>query len=183
MRVTCANCNTTIDRAPSQLKRGRGRAFCSRSCATKINNSLSPKRKKTTLCVDCQAPVSRVGGRCRSCLIAHNNHLSGQTTKKLTLAEYWAKASVSGKHPSWKNSHIRALNRAWNRDLTELPCAVCGYAHHVELCHIKPLSAFPPTATVGEVNARENVIQLCRNHHWELDNGLLSLSNGHGRRP
>jgi 5-methylcytosine-specific restriction endonuclease McrA len=83
--------------------------------------------------------------------------------------------SLAGKHPSWLNSNIRNLNRTWNKELTKLPCPVCGYAIHVELCHKIPISKFPKTATLGEVNHPSNIIQLCRNHHWEFDHGILEL--------
>lgn len=55
-------------------------------------------------------------------------------------------------------------------------CNNCGYNKHVELCHIKPITSFDPSATIREVNALSNVVQLCPNCHWEFDNGLLNLN-------
>lgn len=55
-------------------------------------------------------------------------------------------------------------------------CAVCGYTHHVQICHIIPVSKFPKTATVREVNDSSNLIALCPNHHWEFDHGILKLN-------
>lgn len=59
--------------------------------------------------------------------------------------------------------------------MINLPCAYCGYSLHVELCHIKPISSFPDSALLSEVNSRKNNIQLCRNCHWELDNSILKI--------
>jgi predicted restriction endonuclease len=55
----------------------------------------------------------------------------------------------------------------------EKVCAICGYSNHVELCHIKSIAHFSETAALEEINSLSNLIYLCPNHHWELDNGLL----------
>lgn len=75
-----------------------------------------------------------------------------------------------GKHNSWVNVPIRGLARDWLRHLKELPCAKCGYSLHVELAHIKQISSYSDDTKISEVNAEENVIQLCPNCHWEFDN-------------
>ena len=54
-------------------------------------------------------------------------------------------------------------------------CKICGYTHHVEVAHIKPVSDFPETATIREINSIDNLIGLCPNHHWEYDNGILEI--------
>ena len=98
--------------------------------------------------------------------------------KELTLEEYWNKKSLSNLHSSSKSVHIRALARNNFKDLTKKPCANCGYDKHVELCHIKPISSYPETAKISEVNSEKNLIQLCPNCHWELDNGYIVLPEG-----
>lgn len=102
------------------------------------------------------------------------------TTEKLkttTIGEFREIRKAKGEHPSWMHSNIRNLNRSWNKDLTNRPCANCGYSKHVELCHIKAVASFDDNAFIGEVNHPNNIIQLCPNCHWELDNGLLKLTN------
>ena len=47
-------------------------------------------------------------------------------------------------------------------------------------CHIKPLADFPDMATTAEINHPDNLLWLCRNHHWEFDHGLLVLDK-HGK--
>lgn len=61
-------------------------------------------------------------------------------------------------------------------------CVECGYTKHVELCHKKPIHAFPLTATLSEINAIDNLVFLCPNHHWELDQ-QQGQSFGFGARP
>ncbi|MDX5461275.1 HNH endonuclease [Micromonospora tulbaghiae] len=52
-------------------------------------------------------------------------------------------------------------------------CAACGYDLHVDICHIRDVADFPPTATVAEVNARNNLVALDKRCHWEFDHGYL----------
>jgi hypothetical protein len=65
------------------------------------------------------------------------------------------------------------MNREWNAEMTQKPCFVCGYKNHVQLCHIKPITTFPESAILGEVNHPSNIVPLCSNHHWELNYELL----------
>ena len=54
-------------------------------------------------------------------------------------------------------------------------CAICGYDRHVEVCHIKSIADFSDNALLSEINSKANLVYLCPNHHWELDNGFLTL--------
>lgn len=90
----------------------------------------------------------------------------------MTLDDFRKRDSV--KHPAWKDAQIREMARRLHRHLLKLPCANCGYAKHVELAHTPPLSSYAGTTTVAEANRR--VVQLCRNCHWELDHGILSMA-------
>ncbi len=110
---------------------------------------------------------------CISCIKI--DKLTGKKFKDLTIKDYTNKVSVKGKHKSWTGSHIRLFNKSWNRHLINLPCAICKYDKHVELAHIKPVSSFSGDAKLSEVNDIKNIIQLCRNCHWEFDNGHIEL--------
>ena len=146
--------------------------FCSRSCTAKENNKI-PKRKLSKKCSRCDSIVRNY--RSTLCETHYQIHLSKQKEALLnsTVLDYTSRDCLKNLHPSSKFAHIRGLNRSWNKDKTKLPCHVCGYSKHVELAHIKPISSFPANATLREVNSPDNVIQLCPNCHWELDNGLL----------
>lgn len=108
-------------------------------------------------------------GYCPEC---KNNFVS---CKNRTLGEYKQKLSVKNKHPSWMFSHIRIFNRNWNKHLTKLPCQKCGYTLHIELAHIRPISDFPDSATLAEINQESNILALCPNHHWEFDNSFIKI--------
>lgn len=149
--------------------------FCSRSCNAKYHNTRVPKRKlMVKLCTKCNSKIDRrsyleQSKLCGQCRYAEN-------IKNRTLAEYYSLGSIKNKHPSWRNAHIRVLNRSWNRDLTKLPCAICKYSKHVELAHIKSITSFTIDTKLSIVNSKSNVIQLCRNCHWELDHNMLDIS-------
>lgn len=157
---SCLNCN--IETANPK--------FCSKSCAVSYNNKIQPKRNPIPRICSCGKdfiPKFKSSRRlCDSCQELRANSIK---YKEMTLVEYNTKMSVEGKHPSWKNSHIRLFNRQWNKSLTKLPCSKCGYNKHVELCHIKAITSFSDTATLGEINSPENNKVLCPNCHWEFD--------------
>ena len=141
--------------------------FCSKSCAAKFNNKKFPKRKLAKICTKCENLVK--SHRHTLCSI-HFEEYRERFKNDKTLKEYREKASVSGKHPSWINAHVRGFARSWLKHLTDRPCAKCGYELHVELAHIKGLSEFDENTLLSEVNSENNVIQLCPNCHWEFDN-------------
>lgn len=45
---------------------------------------------------------------------------------------------------------------------------------HFDVCHIKPIGSFDDDTLVAEINDLTNLVPLCKNHHWEMDHGLLS---------
>ena len=141
--------------------------FCSRSCAAKYTNSTSPKRKLTRTCAECDNLV--MSHRHNHCEY-HWNEIKRGKYKRKTLGEYRNLPSVSGKHPSWVNAHIRQFARSWLKHLTEEPCRRCGYNKHVELAHIKGITEFSDDALLSEGNSEDNVLPLCPNCHWEFDN-------------
>ena len=147
--------------------------YCSRSCAAQHTNILYPKKKTKKKCIVCNDSVkSYRHSRCEK----HHLEYQEQKYQNRTVGEYRNMLSLKGKHPSWAHSHIRLFNRSWNKDLIQLPCAKCGYSKHVELCHIKDVASFSDDALLKDINSKENVIQLCRNCHWELNNNLISMS-------
>lgn len=131
-----------------------------------------PRQSKPRQCKSCNEYFTYSKYRSVFCL---NCVKDQEYYENLTLGEYRNRSSVKHKHPSWANSHIRLFCRSWNQHLRELPCQVCGYENHVELAHIKPISEFEDNAKLQTVNSSDNLLVLCRNHHWEFDHGMLSL--------
>lgn len=149
--------------------------FCSRSCAAKINNK-TPKRTKIQRFCSCGKPTKN--SNTILCEQHYQKMMMNRTEyiMNLTLADYTKRDCIKNLHPSSRFAHIRGLNRSWNKDLTLLPCFICGYSKHVELAHIKPISSFSEQSLLKDINSKNNVVQLCPNCHWEFDNGLVSLA-------
>lgn len=179
LQVYCKACNIAFKKTISEIERHPNN-FCSRSCSATFNNKgRQHNLPKTRMCNKCNIEFKRTGNQsttiCNNCSNAYINLTN--SIKKKFIGTYQESASVKNKHPSWKNSHVRALNRSWNSDLIKSGCLICGYTKHVELAHIKPITSFPNTATLGEVNAASNNLPLCRNCHWEFDHDLLDENN------
>jgi hypothetical protein len=154
--------------------------FCSRSCAASITGSTHPKRvhhRTPQTCADCGEIYYRSKSHaatriCQTCLAFQRNN---RAHRGLKLGALMKTPSLKGKHPSWRSAHIRILNRLWNASMLKLSCTKCEYSIHVELAHIRDITSFPDSATLGEINEPSNVVQLCRNCHWEFDHGLCSI--------
>jgi len=157
-RVTetyCKGCKNKFEKSyNSQL-------YCLRSCYKKHTGMDE--------CPNCTGMKRNTSKQCFKCLTSSKLTLSFSTT----LQELHDRKSVKDKHVSWKNVGVRQHARTWHKDLVNTPCMNCPYDKHTEFCHVIPVSSFPPTATLGEVNNRNNIKILCPNCHWELDNGLL----------
>lgn len=143
--------------------------FCSRSCSSSYNNSVSPKRaRKVYPCSDCGKPLPRPRQvRCNDCSLS-SIRISVDSS---TLKDLREKYSTSEYH-----AKIRGNSRSvYKRTGKPYQCQVCSYSTHVDICHIKDVRDFPQTATLSEVNDASNLVALCKNHHWEFDNGHLTL--------
>ncbi len=147
--------------------------FCTRSHAAKFNNTIKPKRTVEGRCSDCATPCTRSRKRCLACHAAWMKAKSISKWDGETLASMRGQgnANFGGRYP-----YIRALARKkYLASGLPLECFQCSYDYHVDVCHIVDLKAFPQSATVAEVNDLNNLVALCRNHHWEFDTGELVL--------
>lgn len=139
--------------------------FCSRSCASSYNNTHHPKRRKKVFsrCVMCNIQILPRRKYC-------NEHRPKTVYEKgQTVGELRKSRSYQA------HSRIRDLSR---RDYVhyglERKCFICGYDKHIEIHHIIPIEKFDDSCLVSEVNAITNLVALCPNHHWEMDNGFIS---------
>jgi 5-methylcytosine-specific restriction endonuclease McrA len=147
--------------------------FCCRSCSAKETNKMGKRPLIEKNCKFCSKPVGRVSHEDRRKVCQSCKDLRHPPSSQTTLAELHSRLSVFGKHPSWKNASVRENNRRSNSAKRAGGCKICGYTKHVELCHVVPISEFPLSATLAEVNHPSNIIPLCPNHHWEFDHASL----------
>lgn len=142
--------------------------FCSNDHANKARrNRNASGLTPCAVCPSCggRRSDSRKDSLCRSC----KKGIESARIAALTLAELRSSLSISQYH---------AKIRGWARAAYTGPmqCLSCGYSLHVDVCHVRDVSDFPKASTIGEVNAPENLVALCKNHHWEFDNGHLAVS-------
>lgn len=166
--MKCSNCKKTINKIKSQSKRSKsGNLFCSRSCSAIFNNKANPKRKNSNFCVKCNTSIRSDGKYCSTCYKNHH-YLEDKTLKEATLhrndANRYCNIRKGARKKYMKSDAIKS-------------CAVCDYSKHIEICHIKDISKFSLDSTIGEVNSLDNLVALCRNHHWEMDHNCLSKEN------
>jgi len=143
--------------------------FCCRKCAAISNNSLFPKRRPTGACKECSSPISSSRVFCKTCYQSQKKNLD-----VVPIEEAFSQRAYQ------RSSRIRDLARNVARKAGILSsCAKCGYDKHVETCHIHPISEFPLSSTIGEVNSLLNLVGLCPNCHWELDAGFFKVRKTH----
>jgi hypothetical protein len=86
----------------------------------------------------------------------------------VTLAELRLAAGAANRYHAKLRGYSRRAYKGPNS------CAVCQYEIHIEIAHIVSAKDFDPNTKLSVVNSSDNLVALCRNHHWELDNGFLT---------
>lgn len=156
----CLECGGPIQAKPGvKLAYTKRQKFCGQSCNTKHQNRIAPKRKRTPrTCGSCGVAFDSKNPRklCPACREAYFNRLASKT-----------KAEVTGREI---RNHAISVVRGHKKQ-----CRKCNYDLFVDICHIRPVSDFPESATVAEINDTANLIKLCPNCHHELDAGLISV--------
>ena len=152
----------------------RAKKFCNHSCAAKYNNL---KIKKHRYCMICEVEIkSKKAKYCDKC----RNNRKKLKNKNLGFNNIGSrtKGDVFKNSTSWQIARNAICKNArqtyWNHN-KEKVCKICGYIHHIEVCHIKPVSEFSDDALISEINNINNLIGLCPNHHWEFDNSILTI--------
>lgn len=178
----CLQCG---NRFASYKHNGKWGKFCNTACSRKYQSEnvkpdkeirIKLSRKKfddkrvRSICKECGAGLKGYQvDLCKNCRKSKTMSL----TDSKTIGEMYRNGY--GRH-AYQNVRNHAQRRADFFGM-EKKCPACGYTIHVELCHIKSIGSFPKSATLGEVNKRENLVYLCPTHHWEFDNGILDLTH------
>lgn len=148
--------------------------FCSRSCAAKYNNRKFPKRSpepqnKCSVCDKYTRSHKRTFNGSTLCQQCYRK-TKVDLYQSMTLQESIDKSmEYAAKH---KFQHVRAAAHRFCKlhNITTKTCQKCGYDKHAELCHKKSIASFDPSTPLSEINSTENIVFLCPNCHWELDN-------------
>jgi hypothetical protein len=169
--ITCANCSkefmgTTRETRPSK--------YCSKKCANEAKVGIAsrplPRIRKgeKRICPRCDKnEIFNMETSCPKCKFeALFDNRAKDDYEKVTIADLKARYSITSFHAKVRG-HARSI---FKRNRRKMICSKCGYTDHVDVCHIKDVKDFAPTASIAEVNDISNLTALCRNHHWEFDN-------------
>lgn len=149
--ILCPNCHWLIEHPDCKKSTvSEYRSYKRKTIPTRIKDKL--------ICSICNRYTSRKELICNRCRLLESENIMIKD------------CLYSGSN---KYTYIRERARTKYEDILD-KCTKCGYEHHVEVCHIKPISDFEDTDTVGMVNSIDNIIFLCPNCHWELDHDILS---------
>ena len=154
----CEQCRKPV--AHKQDKRCK-HVFCSSSCAASYNNARKPKRAPQHKCKICGGAINcrrRYCEECRSKRTSTHNKTYGELCK----------------YSYQKNSRIREdARRVYTEAQLPRQCIVCGYAKYFEVCHVVDISTFTADTLVSTINRLDNLVPLCKNHHWEFDHDQM----------
>lgn len=160
----CKTCTKLVARTSSNV---RGNVFCSKSCAAIHNNKVYPKKSNPTFCVDCGKKVRHnITTRCQKCHINSQYFIENMTLEQATI-----KVKDNNRYTKIRQN----ARRKYLQSNRPKECEHCGYSNHFEICHIKDISEYSKDTLVSDINNLNNLIALCPNHHWELDNNLIKV--------
>jgi len=137
--------------------------FCSRSCAIRVHNQAR-KREPVGRCVVCAAAIAR---RRKYCW-AHSPTRAIDRTRPI-------ETFVDNSRTRSRLNRLRTDARRVFHAACPSCCQNCGYDKHIEVCHRRAITSFPPDTPIAVVNSLDNLVGLCPNCHWEFDHGLLQL--------
>lgn len=96
----------------------------------------------------------------------------GKPIDECTKGEIRALAKTFQYYQIYINRHARKIYELSGKSKK---CEICGYNLHTEICHIKDVKDFSSEALISEINNIDNLVALCRNHHWEFDHNYIEL--------
>ena len=160
VELNCIECNILFKRSKCYVINDTNH-FCSRSCSAKWNNRVSQKRYKTKKCIYCDTLINKDRKYC-------SNH---SPNRDMSIEE------MLNDHTYKSNAYTSIRSRARYSCKNRIQeCNNCGWDKHVQCCHIKPIKSFTRDTLVSVVNEPSNLILLCPNCHWLLDNNQLNIS-------
>lgn len=134
--------------------------YCSRSCAASCINHQKARRLRTNKCRTCDKLILSNRKYCSDCP-SYNKILEDITLKEAIYLKH---------HRTCAYGLVRARAKIIVRNLNWKSCKLCGYDKHIEIAHIKSISSFSLDTKLSIINSIDNLIPLCPNCHWELDN-------------
>jgi hypothetical protein len=185
----CKECGKRIEvRENERPSFAKKRTFCNHSCAAKYNLRNREYKPRVTECERCGKNVTLKKGAvykrkyCDTCLPVvvgektSNRFPNARVRKRdipnLTKDELLKLAGNPYKFKLYVTWHAKKVySKAYpNRSR----CLLCEF-EHMQVCHIKDVANFDGNILIRVINSLSNLIGLCPNHHWALDNHKLRV--------
>jgi hypothetical protein len=188
----CLNCQKELTSPSGRSFDLKRKKYCNHACfATHSNkNRVRVKKRKSVKCGSCDVVMSlqmasdkmfcsrRCAGkgfmRARPDLhvVAPKNSMVRDPT--LTKGRLFDPCRTWQAARSLIQKQARRILRESGKQKS---CLVCGYSKHVDACHIRDVSSFSDDSLISEINHIDNIVPLCKNHHWEYDHDLMETED------
>jgi len=157
----------------------RRKKFCSHSCAAKSNNInrvLIRDRFDYGKCKKCHTVIEYTVSKKGK--LSKQKYCDSCRIKRVSFTGLLTKKELYDRRKNWqsaKNAIRKHAYKIFYESGKKKECIVCGYSKHIEVAHIVSVSSFSDDTLISIVNHINNLIALCPNHHWEFDNGILTI--------
>ena len=169
----CKFCNSVIAIPDNKkIQNTKRKQFCNKSCAAKFNN-IGKNRHRSINDNDSNYPTK---------FKRKPNVMPLEVYNKLNSILNKTKGEMFIYRKNWQSARSaiqKSARSIYFTNATHTHCCrkSCMYALHIDVAHIKPVSDFSDSTYINEINTKENLMGLCKNHHWEFDNGYISLDD------
>ena len=75
----------------------------------------------------------------------------------------------------WKGRMTKHARKVYTESGQEFKCRKCGFDFHVHVCHVKDIAEFSDDDKISDINALNNLIALCPNHHVMFDRKAIEI--------
>ena len=171
----CKFCNAIIQ-VPDNAKVPaiKLKKFCNQSCAAKFNNIGKNRHRsieRTEQDIKYPTKVTRKKDVIPLSVYKQNISILNKTKGELFYNRKNWQSARSSIQKSARDMYFMVAkhNHCCHKE--------CKYDTHIDVAHIKSVSDFDSSSKVSDINDKYNLIGLCKNHHWEFDNGYISLDD------
>jgi len=163
----CKFCNSIIEvKDGERIPEVKRRSFCNQSCNSRFQSCKRKGIQHENFSFAIKKPYRKRGVK------PLEEYMEEISIRNKTKGELFSKRS------NWQSarSSIQGdARKSFFENISNVKCQHCNYSLHVDVCHIKPVSNFDDSTLISDINNINNLMGLCKNHHWEYDNGYLTL--------
>jgi hypothetical protein len=162
----CKKCQNIINvNGRERVCQVKKKKFCSRSCSASYNNQIRDSLRVETI-VKSKKIESKV-----------KFEMDGKNIEKVFLSEM-TKDEIFSRFKTYqaaRNYICKNAIKVYKDSGKKRLCIKCGYFLITDIAHRKPVSDFTGDTKIKEINHIDNLMAMCKNHHWEFDHGFLEI--------